>query len=633
MTDKVTTLSDPNKRNWAISSRQGSRDLYALSLVSTDDIIPGGGSPNASQASGSKKPDGPTEFIFRVNPKNITITEPAAVDIQPTQDGGQFIEHQGSIYKNITIRGTTGLRPNKGVGALSSVIPIVNVANPLAAFEAATRGSGVLKDEKNGLPRGEQSGFEDLIQLRNLFRNYYDVKRDPELASKYILVWQNGYEGDFFVVEPQQFESVQDASSPLTHTYTITLRTIQRVDKALFQRAEDSKLLAKLKGPQRFNERLNEINRSLASTLNTLDRVASRVVGIPEQTIRQLTQLSQNIANFKVIGKDPSTAFSATRASVKSLAEACLAASGIQSIIDLDDPDPPENDLTDDYVAEGKITDGAEAARALQRAARTMGALFGEGLLFSEPTAQKYDRRSESYRRSREAGSAPPTAGSATDVQNLRAPGATRQVTLHGYDNIFSASQRILGDQARWKELVMINDLKPPYIDATGDGRNVLRPGIDRILAPGSSTQSSEVESDVNSAAQDGFVERMGRDLLIKDDGFGRYDLDVSQKGDLRTIEGVDNLGQAIEVKFSTEQGELPTHPTFGIQAPIGSKTVVRSLVAYQLNARASLLSDSRIDKVRRFNFRAEGNTVRVSADLVVAGIDQGVSVGFDARK
>jgi hypothetical protein len=45
----------------------------------------------------------------------------------PTQDGGQFVEHQGQIYKNIQITGTTGMRPNRKVWFF---IPILGITNP-----------------------------------------------------------------------------------------------------------------------------------------------------------------------------------------------------------------------------------------------------------------------------------------------------------------------------------------------------------------------------------------------------------------------------------------------------------------------------------------------------------------------
>ena len=102
----ATELIDPDRKNWQLHRRSDAK-RYALSLFKDPRIavkIPG----TDIEENGFIH-----EFEFNMNPSDMDLEEPAAVTIVPTQNQGQFIEHQGVIYRNITISGTTGLRPNK----------------------------------------------------------------------------------------------------------------------------------------------------------------------------------------------------------------------------------------------------------------------------------------------------------------------------------------------------------------------------------------------------------------------------------------------------------------------------------------------------------------------------------------
>jgi hypothetical protein len=52
----------------------------------------------------------PPKWFFPINPENLTISTPFAVNITPTI-GGVVEEHSGSVFYNITISGTTGVLP------------------------------------------------------------------------------------------------------------------------------------------------------------------------------------------------------------------------------------------------------------------------------------------------------------------------------------------------------------------------------------------------------------------------------------------------------------------------------------------------------------------------------------------
>lgn len=65
---------------------------------------------------------------------------------------------------------------------------------------------------------------------------------------------------------------------------------------------------------------------------------------------------------------------------------------------------------------------------------------------------------------------------------DITPPASVRQVRIQRNDTLERLSQRELGNAIRWTEIVIINKLKPPYIDDNG-GDHVKKPG-DTLLIP-----------------------------------------------------------------------------------------------------------------------------------------------------
>jgi len=622
----VSTVIDPSsvRRNWRIGgSRSGSDGLYALAIIDTEFVtagttagalVSGGVLGNGGASIVANSGQDAIEFVFKMNPQSMSMNEPAAVQIVPTQDGSQFIEHQGSIYKDITIAGTTGLRPSKKSAPL---IPVLNIPNPF---------SGRRIDPETLLPDAEktQSGFEDLILLKNMFRHYFDIKRNPTIAHRHVMVWQNGKEGEWWIVEPMAFKTNRDSGSPLTTKYDIQLRTIKRYDLRLFQRPIESR--KKRNGFTRLNVRLAEATRRIANSLSVATALSDRTVGVTQATLNNIIGPAKALFDgLTGVTTVSSRAFLVPRNTTIALAQSAL---GLMAELQ------SSQAALNAYKQDGVSTQLSTAWHAYRMIFRVSTAVAAEDALYGETTGHKFSKRNRAY--NNPASGPPRTGGSPTNVSNTKAPGGTQIAAVTSFDTIFTLAQRYLGDQARWKELVLLNDLKAPYIDPTGNGSEVLRPG-DQILVPSHGIElQSGVELDL-SQETDLLTKRLGRDLRLSSfdaaGGVTDFDLVVNSRGDIDTISGVPNLEQAVEIKFSTEQGTLPTHPAFGLQVPIGSKANIRTLIGFQLNARASLLADSRISDVNRLNFRVEGNTVTVNAELQVADVNESLAVSFDARR
>lgn len=603
----------PPRQNWRIATRGASRSLYALAIVDIkrfEDLTTTGLEASGLTLSGAAGKTADREFIFNMNPRSLDLEEPAAVIVIPTQDGGQFIEHQGQIYKNVHITGTTGLRPNRKE-TVAGIIPI-----PPAGIPSPFSGS---VDVETLLPRGESTGFDDFIRLRNVFRNYYHLKTNPLQANRFVMVWQNGKEGEFYIVEPMTFRTRRDSSNPVTMQYDIVLRTIQRTDLHLALEVDTRR---KRNSIQRLNERLTRITRDIAAAFRVAEGLIDNVVSIGQATINNILGPTRAVlGGLQGVTVASTRVFSVPRNSIALLARDSIGL--FESLMG----------VATAYRAEGILTQQVLAAAAYKIIGVQMGRVHSEDSLFSESIGRKFDDRVIAY--SSQNNGIPTTGGSPLAMQNALVPTTTGTATVTTFDTIFTLAQRLLADQARWKEIVILNDLKSPYISETGDGIDVLRPGDTVLFPSGTPLPQSGVEQDPEDT--DPLTKRLGRDLKLTSfqvfGGLEDFDLAVNQQGDLDLVEGILNLEQAVRIKFSTEQGTLPTHPQFGIRVPIGSKSNIRSLIGFQLNARASLLRDSRIDEINDLRFSVDGNVLTVTADLQITEVDGGVAVSFQSRR
>lgn len=606
--------SQPPRTNWQISQRtNSSASLYALAIV---DIS----ATDASQykslssklSSASLDGIGLQSFGFNVNPKSMNLEEPAAATITPTQNGGQFIEHQGQIYKNIRINGTTGMRPNRDTSG--GIIPIIGVLNPLF---------GTNVDPATNLPVGERTGFDDLIDLRNLFRCYWDMKEDPEYAATTIMVWQNGKEGEYYVVEPTTFTTSRDASSPLTFTYDIVLRTIERLDVRNLKSFSDTYL--NRNGVDTFFQRMADIRAKLIQGYQIAQAFVDRAVSIGQAAITNvLSPVNDVIQALTGVISSGTRVFNIPRNSL-----ATVANSSLELAVAFDE-------LADAYHNDGATDQLETVAHAYKIITRALHALSGETQVYSSPMSTTVSNKQAAY--SDPVLGAPTTGGSPTFLGNQRSTNSAAVSNVLGNENIYGVAQRLLGDSAKWKILVLVNQLKAPYISAAGDGINVLRPG-DQILYP---IQQLRPQSAIQPTEQkytgvSPLAGRLGCDLLLVvtsgDGASSTYDLAVSPSGDLQTVSGLPNMEQAIVTKFDTEQGELPTHPQFGIKFPIGDKGRVQSVIGFQVNARSTLLSDSRIDTVDQLQSKATGNVLQLRATTTLKGADESLSLDFSVTR
>jgi len=107
-----------------------------------------------------------------------------------------------------------------------------------------------------------------------------------------------------------------------------------------------------------------------------------------------------------------------------------------------------------------------------------------------------------------------------------------------------------------------------------------------------------------------------GTDLLVKFNSKGKCDLVFSSRNDLVWVSGQDNFMQQMMLRLTTEVGDHPFHPSYGVEHPIGRPSTLDVALFYSYFIRRSLLSDPRVQAVKNAQIDMVGDQYRFSANV-----------------
>ena len=394
------------------------------------------------------------QVILTLNPQSITQSEPAATQITYTQNAGKYIERRGQVSKTISIQGTTGYTPS----------PVVGDAI------------------RNGLPQsmiiaqeGPASGLAQFVQLRALFRKYWQIFSDDNYIAKRsqtFMVWVNGKEDENWVVEPIDFSmSRASPTNKFTYQYSIQMQTVAPVENLIF----DPDPLDEVENVIAWaSTAFNDITNAVALIGNTIALVAGAIREAFGIIHNLLTQVAAGLGNIitgvkevldlpqSILGQmnDIKNSFMGAWGQALSVADYTAQISGV-------DPIPF---VIHEILANTSLTLAELSARR---------ELFVPN--FPQTWAAAVRRYSPSY-------------GVGAYNKDLVTPSqlsGVREVTILPGDTLQTIAVRELGNAERFLELVVLNSLKPPYISPTQADRapNTLAPG-DAILIPAEGTNS-----------------------------------------------------------------------------------------------------------------------------------------------
>lgn len=615
----VTTLT-PEQRSYAVQGAQLTelvQNLYSLVLYDTvrdetlqADLDPGERTKLA-------------EYFFRVPPKVHEFSEQFMTTIQPTQNGGKYVESYGSVIKAIRVSGTTGLRPNKVVGGS---IPLLGISDEQIQTLLGTGIVDAASGRSAGIPAGEKTGHDDIIFLRNLFRHYSDLKASDALAGRVVMLWRNIKDADYWIVEPEDFRLSQNSSSPLTYEYSIMLKTLSRFE---FTYSAPPDPLKDARDATRMLARLQEYSQNLLNIFMTVSGQINRITGFVNFGSNLILSPILNVING--LNAVKTSAFGVVRGL---RTQALVLQTNIEEAIER---------LTE--IPEDLFEDASrlQVVRQLRRTQIITDHILSEPCAsessVAADTSAAIDRYGSAYDRPGTTTTPRRTPNSSTYVGSDSMSESVGTDTVREGEDIRDIAQRVLGDRSRWRVLVVLNKLRAPFVSVAG-GPGILAPG-DSILFPVDSAQSAVIgtQNPSNSETTDSnspVYQSYGRDLRLKSELLGGVevtDLVVNQRGDLGTIQGVPNVEQAVRLKFMTSRGELPAHPKYGAKFAIGSKATPSSFNELRINVMNTLSMDTRIESIESLQFVALGDTLAVIPKIKLINSRDVLDVSFALRR
>ena len=537
------------------------------------------------------------EFPLQINPQELQQDEVFAIKVTPTLRG-VLVEHQGVLIKDIVINGTTGISPKRREGGADS-----NTGKPILATG--------------------HSGFEEFQELRSYFRAYAEAKR-VDYKGTLRMLFINRKDGEAIFVEPQKFSMKRSSSKPFMYDYSIILKGIG-----------NAQLNDGMVGPPDVDSVLESVDKAINQVSRGV-QIVNGAVGLIQRTERDIVNavleparlLNSALQAIKAGQEANLTPFGITRRFVDTLnrevqrVEANLNeiyGKAIGQYNQMTGRTPTLVNWTgrQPTYEENKVLNGLNSIK------KACINTLSQASLFSNNQDLRFDNVENAYQSRSVDQNGDPIVENSGNVRLLR-PTSVDTTKILGNDTIQTIAARILGNPDRYREIVVLNNLKPPYIAETASS-GVLAYG-DSILIPatGSIDKSSgvvlnkdyEITKDLDYSKK-----ALGVDIMIDDD----YDLKFANFGDYDLVAGIENMAQAILLKIYYENGSLKRHPGIGASLRVGRK--VTDLGIARVNLLNSLNADNRVESVPYLSLQQEGNTTKIVAVIRLKGIDQPVPV------
>lgn len=525
--------------------------------------------------------------VFALNPNQYTLSEPFAVTLTPTEDDTVVAEENGLIIREITLEGTFGFSEKR--------IP------NFTGSQGDTIGGGA------------RSGNQHFIALRQLFRLYSNLKKNPERSPFIRMIFHSLKDDDHFVVTPRQFETPRDnRSTRVTYMYRITMAVIG-----------DSERRVTLQQDTRGN-----FLESISSALNDARATFADLTS-------QLGQIKRKVANFQAVLIQAGAVITAVSNFVR--AGAGLINFSYQQAVNVVDTIANAADDLADIIIDPTLGVLGQAYRDTRR----LEAAFNRILQFPErfeDAATEYRRLTSTYNgernvtqddlSNREAGVTPGTrlriaSGLAIEAGlDLGEYRGFRSVTVARGDSLEGLAARY----AVTPELiVLINRLRFPYF-APGGGPGLRGPG-DTILVPLSGSSAEQPDQSTPGGRYLTADEALyGRDfaldpvVLAREQRFEFLIDEAHGSVSEATITGVPNVVQGITLLIGQERNSNAYLPNVGIRRTAGQAGTIQGVLLASLNLREAILSDPRIDSIAETQVVLDGDELKQEITPVIRG-------------
>lgn len=536
-------------------------------------------------------------FVFPLNPTKYSLSEPFQATLTPTEGDSVVAEENGIILREIMLEGTFGLSDKRARGFIGAQ----GGGNPL-------------------------SGTEHFNELRNFFRRYSALKKDPLTSATTRMIFHALRSDDHFVVVPRKFDDDRDAQrTRVHHAYRIQLTAIEG--------AAESGLRASQSEGYEFTDAIRDINEAFNDARAAFAEVTSN-----------LSQIKRKVGNIQAVLTNAAQVLNAVGSFITGTTELInyplqLVATVTESL----------SNASDRLVASVEGTYGVytENARSIAR----IEAAFDRMSMYPDRFEALGRRIEDIFDGERRI-----TAADVNESSTSSAPGAggvtvgsrTRVVTgsdgrLAGLEIPRGAGMRLVRVQrtdtiesiaaaagTTPEAVIIINDLRPPYI--TGDGGpGIARPG-DTLIVPADVIEGSATGVGVRDYLTSEEL-LYGVDFKIDDETFrrtGKFDIAVAvaQGGlDAEVTTGIQNVVQGTEITINTERGTTVFLPDIGIRRNVGTKGTIQHVLLASIVLREALLSDPRISGIDSARVVLDGDVLTQEITPIVSGQRAGATL------
>ncbi len=413
---------------------------------------------------------GPERYItLDINPQQVSMREPFATAISFTQGGGKIRESRGGLIKPVNISGTTGYTPLPDGKTLHTDIPKSFVGNkPVRGVLAPENVDAV--DEM----LGARSGFYAFHRLRYLFRLYaYELRQGNTKVTLHYIDTKND---EYWRIEPQEFVMQRSSRKPFSYDYSISFQCLEETvfgpmdfkpDYVISDRVAVG--VSQPLGPRVGSGVTQTIKRFFdkgTSGLTFLKHCSGVVQTTFQGVLRRLNAVVGYFENIQ------STALIVAETLHTLLAQVDSALAGMFNTISLYAPENIEREINEwcletqwllDHMKVYAVAIESQSKQIIDR----VNSAFRSGRLKMGSTSDLLTESSDS------AGS-PDTnpfigasgLGLVTNVQSLGSVRQMKAVMVYQGDSIYSLAIRLLGDVQRFVDLILLNNLSPPYIVA-----------------------------------------------------------------------------------------------------------------------------------------------------------------------
>lgn len=644
----ITNRIEP--QNWKLSLP------YSFQVVGVSSPLLGANSPLSGIFQVVGQPTGGglfDEFILPFNPQDINQEDTFAISVTPLQ-GGIISEHNGMVLKDLTISGTTGMRPTS-----------------------------------------TQSGYELFQTLRNYLRSYAQLKKNPDQKNAQLL-FVNKKDNETFVVEPQRFTMRRSYAAPFLYNYTINLKVLgiktptlaggilgdflNKIDAVLdrvntfFQQARyifNSTIQLATTIEREFVNTLLAPIENAGLAVKSLLGLGYTVADIPRAIISEFS--SRTIASFldagKALKRSGNENFSNVAFPADTLRFAIENGHQALSILNIEQKDSlpltglteKEKQVFNDYV--NKVNSlpkkfyqdlQSENNRIRDNSAEKFGvgdsrynAFIGRTSTFTpDPnkvpfpneieflSAFNYINKALNLMLSSDILFHQTIDNYVNDVKanyddslNIDSPNSVDEILLPPDTTLEDLASEFLGHSQRWIEIAIVNNLVAPYIDENSTDERVKKPG-EKILIPRSSAPELSNIPNANTILITENLSQTEKNLGVDFKLDKNFDFILNNNHDFELIAGGPNAGQAVVLKLGIERGSLKCHPEIGVGINIGEK--IRNGDDVRNDMINTILSDNRFTGIKNLTFMIDGNTINIALDLIVKHISTPIPINFN---